>query len=144
MTEVMEGVSGGPASSHKILVVDDEEAVRDLCTACIHHALGSNCEVVQARDGEEAIAAAEREDPDLILLDIMMPGLDGFEVCRRLKSTPRTRGIPVVFLTALGEEKNVDQGLALGGDGYVVKPFNAVTLAAQITELLTPGGGGCA
>ena len=67
----------------------------------------------------------------------MTNDMDGFEVCRRLKASPETTGIPVVFLTALGEEKDVEQGLALGGDGYVVKPFNAVTLAAQISELLT-------
>jgi len=122
----------------KILVVDDEESVRNLCTACIQHALGQGYEVVEAADGDEAIAAAGVEQPDLILLDIMMPEVDGFEVCRRLKASAETRDIPVIFLTALGEEKDVEQGLALGGDAYVVKPFNAVTLAAQISELLTP------
>lgn len=125
----------------KILVVDDEEAVRTLCSACIQHALGSEYEVLEAKDGEQALASAEKDDPDLILLDVMMPRVDGFEVCRRLKASPRTRDIPVVFLTALGQDKDVEKGLALGGDGYVVKPFNAVTLAAQITELLAPGGG---
>jgi CheY-like chemotaxis protein len=126
---------------HKILVVDDEEAVRALCSACIQHALGSEYEVLEAKDGEQALASAEKDDPDLILLDIVMPRVDGFEVCRRLKASPRTRDIPVVFLTALGQDKDVEKGLALGGEGYVVKPFNAVTLAAQITELLAPGGG---
>jgi DNA-binding response OmpR family regulator len=120
----------------RILVVDDEDAVRDLCVACIHHGLGSEYEVLEAADGDEAMAAVEVEEPDLILLDIMMPEPDGFEVCRRLKEARNTRDIPIVFLTALGEESHVEKGLALGGDGYVVKPFNAVTLAAQITELL--------
>jgi CheY-like chemotaxis protein len=64
--------------------------------------------------------------------------MDGYEVCRRLKQGPETRAIPIVFLTALGKDENIEKGLALGGDSYVVKPFNAVTLAAQISELLTP------
>jgi CheY-like chemotaxis protein len=126
----------------KILVVDDEDSVRDLCVACIEHGLGGEYEVLEAADGDEAMAAVEVEEPDLILLDIMMPQPDGFEVCRRLKASRDTRDIPIVFLTALGEEAHVEKGLALGGDGYVVKPFNAVTLAAQISELLAPGGSG--
>jgi len=126
------------AAGKKILVVDDEESVRDLCIACIHHGLGDAYEVLEAADGNEALAAVEVEHPDLILLDIMMPEMDGLEVCRRLKGSTETQDIPVVFLTALGKEKDVQKGLSLGGDGYVVKPFNAVTLAAQISELLTP------
>lgn len=122
----------------RILVVDDEESVRSLCLACIEHGLGDAYEVIEAADGEEALAVAESEQPDLILLDIMMPDMDGYEVCQRLKQLPETRPIPVVFLTALGEEQEVSKGLALGGDGYIVKPFNAVTLAAQITEILDP------
>jgi CheY-like chemotaxis protein len=133
---------GGQAPRKKILVVDDEEAVRSLCSACIRHALGASYVVSEAADGDEAMAAVEAERPDLILLDILLPGMDGFEVCRRLKSSAETKGIPIVFLTALGEEKDVQQGLALGGDGYIVKPFNAVTLAAQIAEILTPDCGG--
>ncbi|MFB3880620.1 MAG: response regulator [Armatimonadota bacterium] len=122
----------------RILVVDDELTVRRLCSACIKHGLGSDYEIVEAADGEAALAAAKAERPDVILLDILMPEMDGFEVCRRLKGSPETKGIPIVFLTALGGEKDVQRGLALGGDGYVVKPFNAVTLAAQITEILSP------
>ncbi len=78
-----------------------------------------------------------QQRPDLVLLDIIMPDVDGFEVCRQLKSVPATADIPIVFLTAKGEEASVDVGLALGAEGYVIKPFNAVTLAAQITEILT-------
>jgi len=129
---------GGQAPSKRILVVDDEEAVRSLCIACVEHVLGEGYVVSEAANGEEAMAAVRTERPDLILLDILLPGMDGFEVCRRLKGSPGTRGIPIVFLTALGEEKDVQEGLALGGDGYVIKPFNAVTLAAQIAEILTP------
>jgi len=126
------------ARIRKILVVDDEASVRSLCLACIEHALGDEYEVTEAADGDEALAAVETELPDLILLDIMMPDVDGFEVCRRLKGSPETKDIPIIFLTALGDEKDVQRGLALGGDGYIVKPFNTVTLAAQITEILAP------
>ena len=122
----------------KVLVVDDEDTVRSLCAACIRHGLGDDYEVLEAADGEEAMAAIEADRPDVILLDILMPEMDGFEVCRRLKESPETRDIPIVFLTALGEEKDVERALALGGDGYIVKPFNAVTLAAQISEILAP------
>jgi len=124
------------AAGWKILVVDDEEAIRGLAGACIRHGLGEQHQVIEASNGEEAIALAERDKPDLILLDIMMPKMDGFETCRRLKASATTKHIPVVFLTALAGDRGVAQGLALGGDGYVVKPFNAVTLAAQISELL--------
>jgi CheY-like chemotaxis protein len=140
MGNAMSGSSGDPATRYRILVVDDEEAVCRLCRECIRHGLGGEHEVLQASDGAAAVAIAEKESPDLILLDIMMPGMDGFEACKRLKSSETTRNIPVVFLTALGEDKDVERGLKLGGDGYVVKPFNAVTLAAQITELLGQKG----
>ncbi len=130
----------GEDARRKILVVDDEASVRQLCIACIRHALGPEYEVVEATDGEEALEALEAEIPDLVLLDVKMPRVDGFEVCRRMKSSAQTKDIPIIFLTALGEEKHVEQGLALGGDGYVVKPFHAVTLAAQISELITPTG----
>jgi len=123
----------------RILVVDDEEATRVLAAACIRHVLGEEYQVLQAANGREGVAVAERERPDLILLDIMMPDVDGFEVCRQLKASAATKHIPVVFLTALGQEKDVEQGLALGGAGYVIKPFNPVTLAAQISCLLAPG-----
>jgi two-component system cell cycle response regulator len=135
---------GGPAAKWRILVVDDEEAVRSLAVACIRHALGEQHETLEAWDGEQAIAVAEREHPDLILLDILMPGVDGFEACRRMKASATTKDIPIVFLTALGAEKDMARGLAVGGDGYVTKPFNAVTLAAQISELLSPPSEGTA
>jgi len=129
-----------PAGGPKILVVDDEAAVCNLAGACIRHALGAHYRVSYARNGKKALEAVQRERPDLVLLDILMPVMDGFEVCRRLKSSSETEGIPILFLTALGEEKDIEKGLALGGDGYVIKPFNAVTLAAQISELLGPPG----
>jgi CheY-like chemotaxis protein len=128
-------------SGWRILVVDDEPAVCQLAAECIRLALGEEHEVRRATSGEDAMREVSLARPDLILLDIMMPGMDGFAVCRQLKESPLTGGIPVVFLTARGDAEAIEQGLALGGDGYVVKPFNAVTLAAQISELLSPQEG---
>jgi len=134
MAEAPPSRGAGP----KILVVDDDENILELAAECIRHALGDQYHVAKARDGKEAIASIERDPPDLILLDILMPEMDGLDVCRWLKSSPATAHIPTVFLTALGEDSSIEQGLALGAEGYIVKPFNAVTLAAQISELLTP------
>jgi len=133
----------GESRGWKILVVDDEKEVRRVARECIRLALGEDYQVMEAGKGKEAVETAERERPDLILLDIMMPEMDGFEVCRCLKAAPATSRIPIVFLTARGEEEAVEQGLALGGDGYMIKPFNAVSLAAQVSELLASVRGEC-
>jgi CheY-like chemotaxis protein len=134
----MQGEAAGQTRVHRILVVDDEEAIRRLAAACIKHALGEDYVVLEAASGEEGVETAKRERPDLILLDVVMPGINGFEACRRLKDSEATRDIPIIFLTVRGETKDVERGLALGADGYMLKPFNAVTLAAQIADLLTP------
>lgn len=122
--------------ARKILVVDDEASVRELAGACIRHALGEGYEVLYATNAAEALEAAVQHHPDLVLLDIVMPEVDGFEVCRQLKAAPATGDIPIVFLTAKGEDASVDVGLALGAESYVIKPFSAITLAAQISEIL--------
>ena len=136
----MDEAASGSATGRSILVVDDDEAILQLAAACIERALGREYRVLLARTGEEALATVGRERPDLILLDIILPGIDGFEVCRRLKDSRTTSGIPIIFLTGRIEQADVEEGLSLGGDGYVMKPFNAVTLAAQIAELLPSGG----
>jgi len=134
---------GGPVGPPRwtVLVVDDEEEVRRVARECIRLALGEEYRVMEAKGGAEAVDMAQKERPDLILLDILMPEVDGFEVCRRLKATPATSHIPILFLTARGEQEAVEIGLGLGGDGYMVKPFNAVSLAAQVSELVTCAGG---
>jgi CheY-like chemotaxis protein len=133
-----ESASGQKAP--KILIVDDEEPIRTLAAASIQHTLGETWSIAFAATGEEALARVACERPDLVLLDIMMPGMDGFEVCRRLKACPETSSIRVVFLTGVGDESAITEGLRIGGEGYILKPFNPVTLAAQIAELLVPGG----
>lgn len=91
-------------------------------------------------NGQEALEAVQRTPPDVILLDWMMPELDGPETCRRLKSDPVTAGIPVVFLTAKSQEAEIQRGLSLGAAGYVTKPFDALALGQQIKDIVASRG----
>ena len=92
-------------------------------------------------NGREALEAVQAEAPDVILLDWMMPELDGPETCRRLKADPATSAIPVVFLTAKSQETEIQRGLSLGAAGYVTKPFDALTLGQHIKDIITKSGG---
>jgi putative two-component system response regulator len=98
--------------------------------------LGDGHRVLFARDGEEALAVVSRDHPDLVLLDVMMPTLDGFETCRRLKSDPATRLVPVVLVTALHESSDRVRGLEVGADDFISKPVNAAELTARVRSLL--------
>lgn len=119
----------------KILVVDDEERVRDM----IAFRLGLfGYEVVKATSGGEAVRVASEEEPDLILLDIMMPDLDGFQTCRQLKQSEATQDIPVVMLTARAEAKDVSRALESGAVDYVVKPYDPVVLQEKVARNLRP------
>lgn len=109
------------AKKKKVLVVDDELNIRLLVKAM----LGNNYDVLEAGDGYEAVIKARKEKPDLILLDIMMPGKDGFTTCNELKSSKSTRGIPVVMLTALQHKLSEKLALSLNADGYIRKPFTS-------------------
>jgi CheY-like chemotaxis protein len=128
-----------PSPKKKILIADDELDIRKLARVFLTEMLGMPCEIIEAPDGAEAVKLALQKKPDLILLDVMMPVMDGFEACRRLKEDPETCGIPVVFLTGTGDEAAIEKGLDLGGEAYVVKPFHAVTMVAQIKEILARG-----
>jgi DNA-binding response OmpR family regulator len=118
----------------KVLLVEDEEDIRKVAQISLQFRGG--WQVAVAGDGEEGLAQAERELPDLILLDCMMPKLDGYETCRRLKANPALRHIPIIFLTARAQESEVRKGLALGALGYLVKPFNPMSLAAEIRQIV--------
>ena len=118
----------------KILLAEDEEDIRKVAQISLQFRGGWT--VILATDGEECLAKAAQERPDLILLDCMMPKLDGYETCRRLKQDPDLREIPVIFLTAKSQESEVRKGLALGAVGYLIKPFNPMSLAAEIREIL--------
>jgi DNA-binding response OmpR family regulator len=121
------------AAQRKILVVDDTEANLKLLRALLR---GAGYEVVTASGGSEGIRAAAAERPDLVLLDIMMPDLTGFEVCQRLRSAPETRETPVVFLTALHELEDHMKGMDAGGDDVLTKPINKLELLTRVASLL--------
>jgi two-component system phosphate regulon response regulator PhoB len=112
----------------KILVVDDEEDILELVR---HHMSREGYEVRCAESGEQALQTAKSESLDLIVLDLMLPGIDGLEVTRRLKNDPRTQHIPILMLTAKGEESDIVTGLELGADDYVTKPFSPRILIAR-------------
>ena len=117
----------------KILIVDDEmDALLALKVAL--EAEGYN--IAEAKDGYEAIDKVHSENPDVILLDLMIPGIDGFEVCKQLKSDPMYNHIPVIMLTARGEVDDKVEGIELGADDYVTKPFNLKELKARIKMIL--------
>jgi DNA-binding response OmpR family regulator len=113
----------------KILLAEDEKQIADMISFKL--ANGGH-QIVRAQDGEQAIALAGRELPDLILLDAMMPGLGGFEVLRRLKGDSSLRGIPVIMVTAKGHERDVLSGLRGGAVDYIVKPFSLKELSARV------------
>ncbi len=116
-----------------ILVVDDEEDILEL----VHYNLAKEgYQVETVATGEEALAAARRRKPDLVLLDLMLPGLDGLEVCKKLKADPATAPIPIVMLTAKGEDADIVAGLELGADDYITKPFSPRVLTARVRAAL--------
>ena len=116
-----------------IFVVEDEEDIQELLR---YNLTREGYAVAAAARGEEAVKAILRKPPDLILLDLMLPGLDGLEVCRTLKKDPKTAGIPIVMATAKGEESDVVAGLELGADDYVTKPFSMKVLIARVRAVL--------
>jgi len=118
----------------KILLAEDEDAVRALVGETIRD--DSRYCLLEARNGKEALEIARREKPDLLLLDIVMPIYDGFEVCRQLKSDARTKDITIIMLTALAQESNREMGRRLGADGYFTKPFSPTALIMKVEEAL--------
>ena len=125
--------AAGRKGKRRVLVVDDEKDLVDLIT----YNLGRNgYDTLPAYNGNEAIQLAQRESPDLVVLDLMIPGIDGTEVARQLKADSRTSNIPIVMLTAKGEETDVVVGLTMGADDYVTKPFSMKILLARIGTVL--------
>jgi DNA-binding response OmpR family regulator len=118
----------------RVLVIDDEAPIRLLCRVNLE---AEGMDVLEAADGPSGLDKARSETPDVILLDVMMPGLDGWRVAEELLDDTRTRSIPIVFLTARAELRDRARGIDLGGVDYVTKPFNPVELAPQVRDLLT-------
>jgi CheY-like chemotaxis protein len=118
----------------RVLVIDDEKAIRLLCRVNLE---AEGIVVDEAADGISGLDQARTAPPDVILLDVMMPGLDGWQVAEQLVADERTRSIPIVFLTARADFRDRERGLEAGGIAYLTKPFNPVELARLIEELLT-------
>src|SRR3954454_9946561 len=122
-----------PRNHKTILVVEDEKDLSDLITYNLQR---NGYDALTAADGQSALDVAIKQLPDLVLLDLMLPGLDGTEVARRLKGDSRTAHIPIIMLTAKGEETDVVVGLTLGADDYVTKPFSMKILLARLGTVL--------
>ncbi len=120
--------------SKKVLVVDDDARVRRLMAAT----LGNDYRMLEAADGLQALDIASSERPDVVLLDVKLPGLDGFEVCRRLKASSDTAQARVVMVTGLGEDRDRVKGREAGADAYFTKPFSPRGLIAFLEDLLEP------
>ena len=120
-------------TKNKILIVDDEQAMRFTMKECISEA---GLIPVTASGGEEALRMVAEHKPSLILLDVMMPGMSGIEVCRKLRDNPKTSGIKIIMVSARGQEKEKDEGIQAGADRYITKPFNYHDLLESIDELL--------
>jgi len=120
----------------KILVIEDEPDILELINYNLDR---EGFRVINARDGEQGMRLARKEAPDLILLDLMLPSIDGIEVCRRLQADPATRGISIVMVTAKGEESDLVLGLGMGADDYITKPFSPKVLVARIKAVLRRG-----
>lgn len=116
-----------------ILVVDDEEDILELVRYNLNR---EGYRVICASTGEEALTEVSKKPPDVVVLDLMLPGVDGLEVCRRLKSDPLTTTIPIVMLTAKSEDSDIVTGLELGADDYITKPFSPRILSARLKAVL--------
>jgi DNA-binding response OmpR family regulator len=122
----------------KVLIVDDEPDILEF----LHYNLSRNgFDTVQASNGREAIRLADQEVPDLILLDIMMPKMDGYEVCQKIRSDALLKDVSIVMLTAKGREVEREKGLALGADHYITKPFSTRQVVMKVKEILAERSG---
>jgi DNA-binding response OmpR family regulator len=116
-----------------VVVADDDNDIRRLVQITVANA---GCDVTQAPDGESALQAVREILPDLVILDVLMPRMDGWEVAKELKRDPKTAGIPIMFLTSKGQEHDVLEGFEAGGADYVVKPFSPRELQARVRSAL--------
>ncbi len=119
--------------SKKIMIVDDEEDIRTSVSQIFEI---SGYEVTKAEDGNDCINKLERETPDIVILDIMMPGMSGWDVAARIKENPKWNDIPIVFLTAKGDEMSIGMG-GLASEEYIVNPFNIAELKEKVERILT-------
>lgn len=119
--------------THKILIADDEP---NIVISLEYLMKREGYEVIVARDGTQALEAILRERPSLVLLDVMMPGKTGFDVCQEVRATPGVKDTPILMLTAKGRDTDIAKGLAMGATAYLAKPFSTKEIAAKVRELL--------
>jgi len=117
----------------KVLIIDDSTVT---CSILSERIKSGGYDVVVANDGEQGLAAMQKEFPDLVILDVRMPGMDGFEVCRLAKNDLVIKGIPIVFVTTAGQQKDMDKGMALGASGYITKPYDGRILLDEIKRII--------
>ena len=122
----------------RILLIEDDPDIQKMVRLSLKYQGGH--EVLVASGGREGLDKAAQENPDLILLDVMMPEMDGYETIKALKSQPGTRHIPVIFLSARAQQAEIQKGRELGASGYLVKPFDPMTLASQLDAIMSSGG----
>ena len=121
----------------KILIAEDERDIRDLVAFTLRFA---GHEVAVANNGEEAVSMAAQVNPDLILMDVRMPRMTGYEACKVMKADPNLKDIPIVFLTARGQESEIQQGLEVGAEEYLLKPFAPDQLTSRVKAILVKFG----
>ena len=119
----------------KILVIEDDRSIQ-LVLELVFTRM-AKCQIMVASDGTEGLALLQQHKPDVVLLDLMMPGIDGFEVCQRAKADEATRHIPIIFLTAQPQPAAVARAMSLGAAGYLVKPFDPIKIIDQVNEALS-------
>ena len=122
--------------SKTVLIVDDEEYI---VTSLEYVMKSAGYKVVVAYDGAQAIAKTKETAPDLLILDVMMPKLDGFEVCEKIRANPLWKSIRIIMLTAKGRDSEREKGMSLGADAYMTKPFSTRDILKRVTELLGDG-----
>ncbi len=121
----------------KILIAEDEPDIRELVTFMLRFA---GYEVLAAANGEDAVKTASREIPDLVLMDVRMPRMTGYDACRLMKANPDLRHVPVVFLSAKGQETEIQSGLDAGAEEYLLKPFSPAELTSRVRGILSRYG----
>jgi two-component system alkaline phosphatase synthesis response regulator PhoP len=121
----------------KILIAEDEPDIRELIRLALQY---NGYEVISASDGAEAVELARANSFDLIMLDVRMPRLTGYEACRQMRQMETTKEVPIIFLSAKGQEAEVDEGLEAGADRYILKPFAPIELANEIKQILAERG----
>jgi two-component system alkaline phosphatase synthesis response regulator PhoP len=134
---VLVGCEGDDMNRKKILLVDDSATTLMMEQMVLR---GQAYQIVTAKNGREAVVLAASEQPDLILLDVVMPEMNGFEACRRIRQQETTRTVPIIMVTTKGEEQNVEAGFESGCSDYITKPINGAELLTKVRSYLENGG----